>query len=125
LSPVLRVLACCAIVAVVPHHHHAAEPHKCHRHHRKCAAAKLRPQVHVGQPVRVDSTAPLPASAPAPVAPPAPSPASTPAPVLVTLALGDELTAQEAETIWTETHEAEVPVCAARPEEAGWTCEVV
>ncbi len=59
----------------------------------------------------VDSTPALPASAPAPVA-------VTPAP-------GDELTNQESERIWAETHESEVPVCTPPLEQEGWTCEVV
>ena len=107
----LRLLACCAIVAVVPHHHHRAVLHSCHRHHHKCAVAKPRPQVHIGRPVIVDSTPAVPASAPAPVA-------VVPAP-------GDELTDQESERIWIETHESEVSVCTPPLEQEGWTCEVV
>ncbi len=110
MNAALPVLACCAISAAVPHHHHRAGLHRCHRHHHKCAAAKRGPQIHIGQPVVVDSTPPLPAPATASVSVPA--------------AAGDELTAQESERIWTETHEGEVPVCTLQLEEEGWTCEV-
>ena len=67
--------------------------------------------MHVGQPVWIESTAPTPAPAPTPLA--------------VTPALGDELTDQESERIWAETHETEVPACTSQREEEGRTCEVV